>query len=69
MEDTVFAGWLAETSTFDLWVKDQNDTAGGCEFCGNTKTVGVNEFGDRYCAGCYAEFMGSVDEMIEGWAR
>ena len=43
--------------------------AGVCEYCGSPDVAGVNEFGERYCAGCYADFMGSVDEQLIGWAR
>ena len=69
MKDTDFSSWKDEPTMFVEWVKDLNDTVGGCEFCGNTAVIGKNEHGERYCAGCYADFMGSVDEQLIGWAR
>ena len=68
--DDAMLDWAEEETTmFWEWVKDLNDTVGGCEFCGNTKVVGVNGYGERYCAGCLQDMIDSIDDAMLGRAR
>lgn len=43
--------------------------AGECEYCGSPDVVGVNGYGERYCAGCLQDMIDSIDDAMLGRAR